>query len=94
MRLRDVEGWPPYEFEGAEVNGHAGLLRLQALCLVPGIGGPLAPEICLILEDRLTAQICSTRLRVKDGATAIRVAQALSAGKGKTFEDLGEILLP
>jgi hypothetical protein len=96
VRIRQLTGWPPSRFQATEVRGiyappSVAMLQLQAASLVPSIGPRDAPELFLLFKDPVTEHVCSTRLRMKDPSTAVRVAKVLAPCKNKTIAEIGEL---
>ena len=94
MRIRDLAGWPPTQFQciedptipAATDHDHGGL-RLESVTYVRGNGRPGDMVLSLVNSD--TTESCTARLKVPDAELARRAISALEQSKGLTLEQAG-----
>jgi hypothetical protein len=96
MRIRDLPGWPPTEFQITEAPPRPCTpkpeeLRLVSASLMQGYRkGTTACDLLMVFELGDTKTHCSTRLKVADAELGRLLESVLNRCKGLSLSEMGD----
>lgn len=101
MRLRELLGWPPGDFQCTENpsvpldDRRPEVLRIDSAEYVGGHPGLKSPgDIVLTLVDEERSEVCTARWKIQDGEAVRRIQSTLIQCKGLTLAEAGQREVP